>query len=168
MNDRAASTIPAGSFHEYQPRIPVQMKLLHPEAVVPEYGSAGAAGMDLRALLDAPYIILPAGEQKMVRTGIALQFNLPGYASLILPRSSTGGKLGVVLGNLVPLIDEDYTGEIRLILWNRTNRPRCIRHKERVAQLAIVPVERAEIRVVKEFDRDTARGAGGFGSTGAA
>lgn len=146
----------------------VQIKLMRPDAEEPTYGTAGAAGMDLRALLDVPYLILPPGEQKMVGTGIALQCEDPGLAAMILPRSSTGGKMGIVLGNLVPLIDNDYTGEIKLILWNRTSRPRRIQHNERVAQLAIVPVMRAQITVVKEFDRTTARGDGGFGSTGKA
>lgn len=153
-----------------RPKLSVQIKLLRADAIAPTYGTIGAAGLDLRAMLDAGVtgINLLPGEQRLVGTGIALQFEQPGYASIILPRSGTGAKRGIVLGNLVPLIDEDYTGEIMLMLWNRTSEHRHVEHMERVAQLVIVPVMQADLRVVDQFDRDTARGAGSFGSTGKA
>ncbi|HEX8885957.1 MAG TPA: dUTP diphosphatase [Noviherbaspirillum sp.] len=144
-----------------------QIKLLHPDAIVPGYGTAGACAMDLRVMLPEPILILQPGEQELVGTGIALQFDAPGYGLMIMPRSSAG-KAGIVLGNIVALIDEDYTGEIMLLLWNRGNERRIVEHGERVAQLAIVPMLQADLRVVDEFERDTARGAGGFGSTGKA
>lgn len=164
------------AFDNHRPqKLPGQIKLLHPDAVVPVYGTAGSFGMDLRAMLPATgqtlapdaSLTLAPGEQFMVGTGIALQFDYPGFGLMILPRSSTG-KNGIVLGNLVPLIDEDYTAEIKLILWNRSAEPRTVEHKERVAQLVIVPMFQADLRVVDQFDRETERGAGGFGSTGKA
>ena len=131
---------------------------------IPQYATAGSAGLDLRALLDEPVTIAP-GETILVHTGIAIHVADPGYAALILPRSGLGHKKGIVLGNLVGLIDSDYQGELMISTWNRGNEPFVIEPFERLAQLVIVPVVQAQFNVVDDFQA-SARGAGGFGSTG--
>jgi dUTP pyrophosphatase len=130
----------------------------------PHYASAGAAGLDLRACLDAPTQLLP-GQTLLVPTGIAIHLDDPALAALVLPRSGLGHKHGIVLGNLVGLIDSDYQGEIMVSAWNRGHQAFVIEPLERIAQLVIVPVLQVDLRVVDEFT-PSARGAGGFGSTG--
>jgi dUTP pyrophosphatase len=130
----------------------------------PHYASAGAAGLDLRACIDAPSQLLP-GQTKLIPTGMAIHLDDPGLAALVLPRSGLGHKHGIVLGNLVGLIDSDYQGEIMVSAWNRGAQAFVIEPLERVAQLVIVPVWQVSFNIVDEFT-PSARGAGGFGSTG--
>lgn len=131
---------------------------------LPAYATAGAAGLDLRACIDAP-CTLQAGETRLIPTGMAIHLADPGYAALILPRSGLGHKHGIVLGNLVGLIDSDYQGQLMVSAWNRGAQPFELVPMERLAQLVIVPVVQAEFNLVDEFG-DSARGSGGFGSTG--
>ena len=131
---------------------------------LPEYATPGAAGLDLRACVDAPLILEP-GTTHLVRTGIAIHIGDPGYAAMILPRSGLGHKNGIVLGNLVGLIDSDYQGELMVSTWNRGSTPFTLNPLERLAQLVIVPVVQARFNLVADFSASE-RGAGGFGSTG--
>lgn len=131
---------------------------------LPRYATPGSAGLDLRTLLDEPVTIAP-GETRLVRTGLAIHIANPGFAALILPRSGLGHKKGIVLGNLVGLIDSDYQGELMISTWNRGSEPFTLEPFERLAQLVVVPVVQPEFRVVDEFDASE-RGEGGFGSTG--
>ena len=130
----------------------------------PHYATPGAAGLDLRACLDAPLEIAP-GETILVRTGIAIHLADPGLAAMILPRSGLGHKHGIVLGNLVGLIDSDYQGELMVSVWNRGQEAFTLNPLERIAQLVVVPVLQVGFNVVDDFDA-SARGEGGFGSTG--
>jgi dUTP pyrophosphatase len=132
--------------------------------VLPQYATAGAAGLDLRACLDAPLTLMP-GDSQLVPSGIAIHIGDAGYAALILPRSGLGAKHGIVLGNLVGLIDSDYQGQVLISVWNRGNAAFTIQPMDRIAQLVVVPVQQVEFDVVEEFN-STYRGAGGFGSTG--
>ena len=131
---------------------------------LPHYATAGAAGLDLRACLDAPLELRP-GDSKLVRSGLAIHLGDPGLAAVVLPRSGLGAKHGIVLGNLVGLIDSDYQGEVMVSVWNRGAHAFTIQPLERIAQLVVVPVVQVELAVVEEFAA-SARGAGGFGSTG--
>jgi len=133
---------------------------------MPAYATPGSAGLDLRACLDAPLTLEPNAWQ-LVPTGMALFLNDPAYAALILPRSGLGHKHGIVLGNLVGLIDSDYQGQLMVSAWNRSATAFTIAPMERIAQLVIVPVVQAQFRVVTEFPA-SARGEGGYGSTGKA
>jgi dUTP pyrophosphatase len=130
----------------------------------PQYASRGAAGLDLRACIDAPLELRPGGAA-LVRSGIAIHLADPGLAALVLPRSGLGHKHGIVLGNLVGLIDSDYQGEIMVSLWNRSSELYTLQPMERVAQLVIVPAMQVTLNIVEEFAASE-RGAGGFGSTG--
>jgi dUTP pyrophosphatase len=132
--------------------------------LLPHYASAGAAGLDLRACLDAPLTLLP-GDSHIVPSGIAIHVADPGYAAMVLPRSGLGAKSGIVLGNLVGLIDSDYQGPLMVSVWNRGKSAFTIQPLDRIAQLVVVPVMQVELQVVDEFPA-SARGAGGFGSTG--
>ena len=132
--------------------------------MLPHYASAGAAGLDLRACLEKPLVLEP-GESQLVSSGIAIHVGDPGYAAVILPRSGLGAKNGIVLGNLVGLIDSDYQGPVMVSLWNRGKAAFTIQPLDRIAQLVVVPVVQVEFEVVEEFAA-SARGAGGFGSTG--
>ena len=132
---------------------------------LPEYATPGSAGLDLRACLDAP-LTLAANAWQLVPTGMAMHLKDPGYAALILPRSGLGHKHGIVLGNLVGLIDSDYQGQLMVSAWNRSDVAFTIEPMERIAQLVIVPVVQASFRVVQEFSEASERGAGGYGSTG--
>jgi dUTP pyrophosphatase len=134
--------------------------------MLPHYGSAGAAGLDLRACVVKPLVLDP-GESQLVSSGIAIHVGDPGYAAIILPRSGLGAKSGIVLGNLVGLIDSDYQGPLMISVWNRGKSAFTIQPLDRIAQLVIVPVVQVEFEVVEEFAAST-RGAGGFGSTGKA
>src|SRR5262245_7484585 len=136
------------------------------EFPAPQYATAGSAGVDLRACLDAPLTLEP-GRTELVPTGIAIHLDDPGLAAVILPRSGLGHKHGIVLGNLVGLIDSDYQGQILVSTWNRGNAPFVLNPLERLAQLVVVPVVQVEFKVVDDFAQSS-RGAGGFGSTGKA
>ena len=131
---------------------------------LPQYGTAGAAGLDLRACLDAPLVLEP-GQTVLVPTGLAIHIGNPGFAAMVLPRSGLGHKNGIVLGNLVGLIDSDYQGQLMVSLWNRGDTAFRIEPMDRIAQMIIVPVMQVRLNVVEEFDASE-RGAGGFGSTG--
>ena len=130
----------------------------------PHYATSGAAGLDLRACVDAPVKLHP-GDTQLIPAGIAIHLADPGLAALILPRSGLGHKHGIVLGNLVGLIDSDYQGQIFVSVWNRGNAAFTIQPMDRIAQLVVVPVQQVEFNVVEELGA-ARRGAGGFGSTG--
>jgi dUTP pyrophosphatase len=131
---------------------------------LPAYATTGSAGLDLRACLDEPLKLKP-GETALVPTGLAIHVGDPGYAAVILPRSGLGHKHGIVLGNLVGLIDSDYQGQLMISTWNRGQTEFTLNPMERLAQLVIVPVVQAEFNIVDDF-AESERGAGGFGSTG--
>jgi dUTP pyrophosphatase len=134
-------------------------------AQMPAYATPGSAGLDLRACLDAPLTLAPNAWQ-LVPTGLAVHLADPGYAALILPRSGLGHKHGIVLGNLVGLIDSDYQGQLMVSAWNRSDVAFTIEPLERIAQMVIVPVVQARFNIVSEFATESARGSGGYGSTG--
>jgi dUTP pyrophosphatase len=144
----------------------IAVKILDPRMRehMPAYATAGSAGLDLRACLDAP-VTLAAGQTILVPTGLAIHIADPGYCAMILPRSGMGHKHGIVLGNLVGLIDSDYQGQLMVSTWNRGQSEFTLQPMERLAQLVIVPVLQVGFEVVDEFDQ-SARGSGGFGSTG--
>lgn len=146
----------------------VQVRILDPrlgtEFPLPQYATDGSAGIDLRALLDAPLELRP-GDTTLLPTGMAIYLADPAYAALVLPRSGLGHKHGIVLGNLVGLIDSDYQGQLYVSCWNRGQTAFTINPGERIAQLVVVPVVQVQFEVVEEF-QTTARGAGGFGSSG--
>jgi dUTP pyrophosphatase len=144
----------------------VELKILDDrlKESMPAYATAGSAGLDLRACLDAAITIQP-GETTLVPTGMAIHLANPAYAAMILPRSGLGHKYGIVLGNLVGLIDSDYQGQLFVSCWNRSKEAFVMNPMERMAQLVIVPVVQASFNVVEEFDASE-RGEGGFGSTG--
>ena len=146
----------------------IDVKILDPRLAdqLPAYATPGSAGLDLRACLDAPLTLAPNAWQ-LVPTGIAMYLKDPAYAALILPRSGLGHKHGIVLGNLVGLIDSDYQGQLMVSAWNRSDVAFTIEPMERIAQLMIVPVMQARFNVVNEFP-PTQRGEGGYGSTGKA
>jgi dUTP pyrophosphatase len=131
---------------------------------LPAYATTGSAGLDLRACLDEPLTLAP-GATALVPTGLAIHVRDPGYAAVILPRSGLGHKHGIVLGNLVGLIDSDYQGQLMISTWNRGDTTFVLNPMERLAQLVIVPVVQAEFNIVDDFEQSE-RGAGGFGSTG--
>jgi dUTP pyrophosphatase len=145
---------------------PLDIKLLDPRLRdnLPAYGTAGAAGLDLRACIDATLTLQP-GQTELIPAGLAIHIGDPGFAAMILPRSGLGHKHGIVLGNLVGLIDSDYQGQIFVSLWNRGQTPFELKPMERIAQLVVVPVVQVALQVVEDFEA-SARGAGGFGSTG--
>jgi dUTP pyrophosphatase len=147
---------------------PIDLQVLDPRMAeqVPAYATPGSAGLDLRACLDAAITLKP-GETTLIPTGLAIHIGDPGLAAIILPRSGLGHKHGIVLGNLVGLIDSDYQGQLMVSCWNRGQAEFVIQPFERIAQLVIVPVVQATFRRVDSFDA-SARGAGGFGSTGKA
>jgi len=144
----------------------LQVKILDERmrSMLPRYASAGAAGLDLRACLDQDLVLKP-GDSQLVSTGIAIHIGDPGYAAVILPRSGLGAKNGIVLGNLVGLIDSDYQGPLMVSVWNRGQAAFTLQPLDRIAQLVVVPVAQVEFEVVEDFAA-SARGAGGFGSTG--
>jgi dUTP pyrophosphatase len=131
---------------------------------MPAYGTPGAAGLDLRACIEATAIIQP-GQTLLAPSGIAIHLDDPGYAAIVIPRSGLGAKHGIVLGNLVGLIDSDYQGQIFVSLWNRGQTPFTLEPMERIAQLVVVPVQQVQLNIVDEFVASE-RGEGGFGSTG--
>lgn len=145
----------------------IDLKVLDPRmtSLLPAYATPGSAGLDLRACLDAAVILQPNAWQ-LIPTGIAIHMLDPNFAAMILPRSGLGHKHGIVLGNLVGLIDSDYQGQLMVSTWNRSPTPFTIEPMERIAQLVIVPVVQAQFNVVSEFGAESERGAGGYGSTG--
>ena len=149
-------------------RPPLKVRILDPrlgaEFPLPAYATAGSAGLDLRACVDAPLVLSP-GAAQLLPTGLSIWLEDPGLAAVILPRSGLGHKHGIVLGNLVGLIDSDYQGPLMVSCWNRGNAPYTIEPGERIAQLVVVPVVQVDLQLVQEFTA-TARGAGGFGSSG--
>ena len=133
-------------------------------AHLPHYATPGSAGLDLRACLDEALVLAP-GQAQLIPTGLSIHIGAPGLCAMLLPRSGLGHKHGIVLGNLVGLIDSDYQGPLMVSCWNRGSAPFTIEPMERIAQLVIVPVVQAQFEMVDEFDASE-RGAGGFGSTG--
>ncbi len=144
----------------------IDLKIIDPriQDLLPAYGTAGSAGLDLRACIEQPLSIKP-GETVLIPTGLAIHIGDPGYAAMILPRSGMGHKHGIVLGNLVGLIDSDYQGQLMISTWNRGQTEFTLNPMERLAQLIIVPVLQVEFNIVDNFDVSE-RGVGGFGSTG--
>jgi dUTP pyrophosphatase len=147
--------------------VQIDVKVLDPRMAeqLPAYATRGSAGLDLRACLDAP-LTLPPNAWQLVPTGLAIHLADPGFAAMILPRSGLGHKHGIVLGNLVGLIDSDYQGQLMVSAWNRSDVAFTIEPMERIAQMVIVPVMQAQFNVVSEFTAASERGAGGYGSTG--
>ena len=144
----------------------IAVKIIDPRMKdqLPAYATQGSAGLDLRACIDAP-VTIEAGQTILIPTGIAIHIGNPNYAAMILPRSGMGHKNGIVLGNLVGLIDSDYQGQLMVSTWNRGNSAFTLQPMERLAQLIIVPVMQVGFEVVEEFDASSS-GEGGFGSTG--
>lgn len=142
----------------------IQLKILDPRAQAPAYATNGSAGLDLRVVADAPQVLEPS-QTTLLKTGLSIYIADPKLAAVILPRSGLGHKNGIVLGNLVGLIDSDYQGELMVSCWNRGQTAFTINPGERIAQLVFVPVVRAEFELVTDFHASE-RGAGGFGSTG--
>ena len=144
----------------------VEIRVLDPRMAeqLPAYATPGSAGLDLRACLDAPLLVAP-GQTVMISTGIAIHLADPGLAAMVLPRSGLGSKHGIVLGNLVGLIDSDYQGPLTVSCWNRGSVPYTVQPLERIAQMVIVPVVQARFKLVDGFEASQ-RGQGGFGSTG--
>ncbi|WP_461538153.1 dUTP diphosphatase [Spongorhabdus nitratireducens] len=146
----------------------LQTRILDPrigkEFPLPEYATSGSAGMDLRACLDESLVLQP-GETQLISTGLSIYIEDPGLAAMLLPRSGLGHKHGIVLGNLVGLIDSDYQGPLMVSCWNRGSEPFTIEPGERMAQMVLVPVVQAEMEIVEEFDTSH-RGEGGFGHSG--
>ena len=147
----------------------VDVKILDPRMAdqLPAYATPGSAGLDLRACLDAPLTLAPNAWQ-LISTGLSVYLQDPGFAAMLLPRSGLGHKHGIVLGNLVGLIDSDYQGPLMVSCWNRSQEAFTIQPMERIAQMVIVPVVQARFNVVTEFGTSSERGQGGYGSTGKA
>jgi len=145
----------------------VDIRILDPRIAeaLPAYATPGSAGLDLRACLDEALVLAP-GQAQLIPTGLAMHLGDPGLAAMILPRSGLGHKQGIVLGNLVGLIDADYQGPLMVSCWNRGSQAFTIQPMERIAQMVIVPVVQATFRVVDAFADASQRGEGGFGSTG--
>jgi dUTP pyrophosphatase len=146
----------------------LDVKVLDPRlrGSLPQYATSGAAGLDLRACIDKPVTLTP-GASELLPSGIAIHLGDPGLAAIVLPRSGLGHKHGIVLGNLVGLIDSDYQGQIMVSVWNRGGAAFTINPMDRIAQLVVVPVVQVKLNLVEEFEASQ-RGAGGFGSTGKA
>jgi dUTP pyrophosphatase len=144
----------------------LDIKILDPRLKdqMPAYATPGSAGLDLRACIEAPLTLHP-GETVLVPSGLAVHLADPGLAAIVIPRSGLGHKHGIVLGNLVGLIDSDYQGQVFVSCWNRGREPFALKPMERIAQLVVVPVMQVKLNVVDSFE-ESARGAGGFGSTG--
>ena len=152
----------------HAPRRTLEVRILDPkvgrEFPMPEYATAGSAGLDLRACIDAPLALEP-GAATLIPTGLAIHLGDPGLAAVLLPRSGLGHKHGIVLGNLVGLIDSDYQGQLMVSCWNRGQSPYTVAPGERIAQMVVVPVVQVDLEIVDDFV-ESRRGAGGFGSSG--
>lgn len=150
--------------------VPVEIKVLDERLLsqfgAPGYATEGSAGLDLRACIDEPEVTLMPGEQLMVGTGLAIHLKNRNLAALLMPRSGLGTKHGIVLANTVGLMDSDYQGEVKACLVNKGNQPFVLKAGERIAQYVVVPTFQLAMTVVEEFDQASARGEGGFGSTG--
>jgi dUTP pyrophosphatase len=159
---------PSRRFRDNPQMRKLEVRILDPrvgrDMELPRRATSGSAGLDLRACLDAPLVLEP-GKTELVPTGIAIHLEDPGLAAVLLPRSGLGHKHGIVLGNLVGLIDSDYQGQVMVSVWNRSAQAFTINPGDRIAQMVVVPVVQVELEVVDEFAA-SARGAGGFGSTG--
>lgn len=159
------SAKPSGPTSARRPlKVRILDRRLGTEFPLPAYATSGSAGLDLRACLDAPLSLEP-GKAELIPSGMAIHLEDPGLAAVVLPRSGLGHKHGVVLGNLVGLIDSDYQGQLMVSCWNRSREPFTIRPGDRIAQLIVVPVVQVALEVVESFE-DSARGAGGFGHSG--
>ena len=149
-------------------RRPLKVRILDArigkEFPLPQYATGGSAGLDLRACIDAPLLLEP-GKSELLPTGLSIYVEDPGLAAVILPRSGLGHKHGVVLGNLVGLIDSDYQGPLMVSVWNRSREPYTVQPGERIAQLVVVPVVQVDLEIVEDFAA-TSRSAGGFGHSG--
>jgi dUTP pyrophosphatase len=149
-------------------RAPLRVRIIDPrlgaDFPLPQYATAGSAGLDLRACLEKPLELAP-GRAELIPTGLAIYLEDPGLAAVVLPRSGLGHRYGIVLGNLVGLIDSDYQGELMVSCWNRAQEPFVLNPGERIAQLVIIPVVQVQLEIVANFEA-TARGAGGFGHSG--
>lgn len=149
----------------------IQVKILNPKIgqdpnfPIPTQATLGSAGIDLRACIDTP-LVIKASQTHLVGTGLSIYISDPNYAGLILPRSGLGHKHGIVLGNLVGLIDSDYQGELMVSVWNRSQSDFTLNPAERMAQYVVVPIVRPVFEIVSEFDQTSVRGVGGFGHTG--
>jgi len=147
---------------------PLRVRIIDPrlgaEYPLPQYATVGSAGLDLRACLEKPLELAP-GRAELIPTGLAIYLEDPGLVAMVLPRSGLGHRHGIVLGNLVGLIDSDYQGELMVSCWNRGQEPFTLKPGERIAQLVVVPVVQVELEIVANFEA-TARGAGGFGHSG--
>ncbi len=148
-------------------KLPVQLKILDPRMAdeLPTYGTQGSAGLDLRAAISQPLTLQPNSNAELIPTGLALHIQNPNYCAVILPRSGLGHQKGLVLGNLVGLIDSDYQGPLMVSAWNRSNQALIIEPMQRLAQLVFLPIAHAEFELVSEFS-ESKRGSNGFGSTG--
>ena len=160
--------MPDGSVVNAAARHPLKVRVLDPRVgrdfPLPQYATGGSAGLDLRACLEQPLALEP-GRAELIPTGLAIYVEDPGLAAVILPRSGLGHKHGIVLGNLVGLIDSDYQGQLMVSCWNRGREPYTVQPGERIAQLIVVPVVQVELQIVEDFAA-TSRGAGGFGHSG--
>ena len=149
-------------------RAPLRVRIINPrigtEFPLPAYATNGSAGLDLRACLEQP-MELAAGRAELIPTGLAIHLEDPGLAAIVLPRSGLGHRHGIVLGNLVGLIDSDYQGELMVSCWNRSSEAYSVKPGERIAQLVVIPVVQVQLEVVASFEA-SARGAGGFGHSG--
>ena len=150
---------------DFNQPFPMQIKILNDNATVPEYATDGSAGLDLRACIGSDLIIEP-GQSKLIPTGLAIHISDKRLCAMIMPRSGLGHKHGIVLGNLVGLIDSDYQGELKISCWNRSDTRYTIHKDERIAQLVLVPVLQSQFELVKEFSDASHRGEQGFGHTG--
>lgn len=149
--------------------VSIELKIINPliKNQLPEYATFGSAGLDLRACISQPIVVSP-GENILISTGLAIHLNDKGLAAMVLPRSGLGHQHGIVLGNLVGLIDSDYQGELKISLWNRSDTAYTIAPFERIAQMIIIPILQTDFKIVDEFQTTTDRGDSGFGSTGLA
>lgn len=150
----------------YKSPLPVQVKILNNQAELPEYATPGSAGLDLKACIEDTILLAP-GQTTLIPTGLAMHISDPNVCAMIMPRSGLGHKHGIVLGNLVGLIDSDYQGELKISCWNRGESGYTINPGDRIAQLVLVPVIKAQLELVQDFSDESLRGENGFGHTGA-
>lgn len=150
----------------YKSPLPVQVKILNNQAELPEYATPGSAGLDLKACIEDTILLAP-GQTTLIPTGLAMHISNPNVCAMIMPRSGLGHKHGIVLGNLVGLIDSDYQGELKISCWNRGESGYTINPGDRIAQLVLVPVIKAQLELVQDFSDESLRGENGFGHTGA-